>query len=74
MNVTATELKSNLGKYLNMAGSEDVLISKNGSPVAKLTRAHASRADDMRSLFGILPSNVTLEDARKARGEEKWGL
>lgn len=75
MNVTATELKSNLGKYLAIAGEEDVLISKNGRAVAKLTAPHrASRADEMRSLFGILPSDVTLEDAREAREEQSWGL
>ena len=60
MNVTATELKSNLGKYLAMAKSEDVLISKNGAPVAKLTRPCGSRVDEMCSLFGILPSSVTI--------------
>ena len=37
MQVTATEFKANLGHYLDLAATEDVLISKNGNPVARLT-------------------------------------
>jgi prevent-host-death family protein len=36
MIVTATELKTNLGKYLTLAAGEDVLITKNGRGIAKL--------------------------------------
>lgn len=74
MVVTATELKSNLGRYLEMAGHEDILISKNGHPIAKLTSPHGNRGDAMKSLFGILPSSVTVDDARAIRVEEKWKL
>ena len=37
MSVTATELKMNLGKYLMLAETEDVFITKNGKVIAKLT-------------------------------------
>lgn len=30
MSITATELKMNLGKYLLLAESEDIFITKNG--------------------------------------------
>ena len=30
MSITATELKMNLGKYLQLAESEDIFITKNG--------------------------------------------
>jgi len=36
--ITATELKSNLGLYLERAAVEEILISKNGKPVAVLTK------------------------------------
>ena len=74
MTVTATELKQNLGRYLQLAATEDVLISKNGTPVARLTSPTASQAERMRSLFGILPATVTVQEARAIREEEKWGL
>ena len=30
MSITATELKSNLGKYLLLAATEDIFITRNG--------------------------------------------
>ena len=74
MVVTATELKSNLGHYLELAQNEDILISKNGNTVAKLCNPFADRAQAMKSLFGILPKEATVDDARAIRAEEKWGL
>lgn len=74
MTVTATELKSNLGHYLEAAALEDIIISKNGKPIARLTSPEPSRVERMQALFGILPSSVTVDEARAIRGEEKWGL
>ena len=74
MTVTATELKSNLGHYLEAAALEDIIISKNGKPIARLTAPEPSRVERMQALFGILPSSVTVDEARAIRGEEKWGL
>ena len=38
MEITATELKKNLGKYLELADKEDVLITKNGKIIARLVK------------------------------------
>ncbi len=64
MSITATELKSNLGKYLLLAATEDIYITKNGKVVAKLSNPHQDRVDIAKSLFGILPADVTLEEAK----------
>lgn len=37
MSITATELKKNLGKYLLLAETIDIFITRNGKVVAKLT-------------------------------------
>ena len=37
MSITATELKSNLGKYLMLAATEDIFVTKNGKVVAKIS-------------------------------------
>ena len=74
MVVTATELKSNLGRYLELAEHEDILISKNGRTVAKLSNPNAERGAAMKSLFGILPPQVSVDDARAIRAEETWQL
>ena len=42
MSVTATEFKMNLGKYLMLAETEDVFITKNGKVVAKLANPNAN--------------------------------
>ena len=67
MSITATELKMNLSKYLVLAQTEDVYITRNGKVVAKLTNPFQDRVDTAKSLFGILPQDMTLEDARKER-------
>lgn len=70
MSITATELKTNLSKYLIMASTEDVYITQYGKIVAKLTNPFQSRVEIAESLFGILPQTMTLEEARKERLDE----
>ena len=67
MSITATELKMNLGKYLMLAEKEDIYITKNGKVIAKLTNPFQDRVDMAKSLFGILPADITLEEAREER-------
>lgn len=67
MSITATEFKENLGKYLAIAQTEDVYISKNGKIIARLTEPFSTRVDDVRSLFGIIPDDITPEEAREER-------
>lgn len=65
MSITATELKSNLGKHLLLAATEDIFITRNGKVVAKLSNHYQDRVDIAKSLFGILPADVTLEEAKE---------
>ena len=67
MSVTATELKNNLGKYLLLSATEDVFITKNGKVVAKLTSPYENRVQTARSLFGILPREADIDEARRER-------
>ena len=67
MSITATELKLNLGKYLLMAATEDVYITRNGKTVAKLTAPYQNKLDPVNDLFGSVPDTMTLEEARKER-------
>ena len=67
MSVTATELKNNLGKYLLLSATEDVVITKNGEVVAKLTSPYENRVQTARSLFGILPREADIDEARRER-------
>ncbi|MBO4653221.1 MAG: type II toxin-antitoxin system prevent-host-death family antitoxin [Lachnospiraceae bacterium] len=65
--ITATELKQNLGKYLLLAETEDVYISKNGRIVAKLSNPYVDKIALVESLVGIIPADITLEEAREER-------
>lgn len=67
MSITATDFKVNLGKYLFLAETEDIYIAKNGKVIAKLTNSYQNRVDIANSLFGILPTDITLEEAREER-------
>jgi len=67
MSITATELKMNLGKYLLLAEKEDIFITRNGKVVAKLTNPYQDRVETAKSLFGIIPSDITLEEAKEER-------
>lgn len=70
MSITATELKMNLGKYLLLSQTEDIYITKNGKVVAKLTNPNQDRVDIAKYLFGIIPADVTVEEAREERLSE----
>ena len=70
MSITATEFKENLGKYLKLAMTEDIIISKNGKPVARLTNPYENRVKDMVSLFGILPHGTDADKERAERLKE----
>ena len=67
MYITATELKSKMGKYLEIAAKEEIIIVKNGKKVAKLTPATEDKVEVAKSLFGILPNDASLEEAREER-------
>ena len=67
MSITATELKKNLGKYLEISIREDVYITRNGKVIAKLTNPYQDRVEIAQSLFGILPKDADLKEARAER-------
>lgn len=67
MSITATEFKKNLGKYLLLAETVDIFITRNGKVVAKLTNPNQDRVNRAESLFGILSDGRTLEEAKKKR-------
>ena len=70
MSITATELKANLSKYLLLSATQDIIITRNGKVISKLTNPFQERVDVAKSLFGILPADITLEEAQKERLEK----
>lgn len=69
MIVTATEFKTNLGKYLELAVSQDIFITKNGKNIARLTSPSANKLAVLDNLVGIVPQDDGLDE--KAIREER---
>ena len=68
MQITATELKLNLGKYLNLVHIEDIFITKNGKVTAKLVNPNVSQVD---YLSGVLKGKVSEDVNRHSLREER---
>ncbi len=68
MRVSATEFKMNMGKYIERAAVEDIIITRNGKDVALLTNVESKKKDAIKSLRGILKGiDVTREQIREER-------
>ena len=68
MQVTATEFKLNLGRYLDLVLTEDIWISKNGKTIAKLVNPNVSAVD---SISGILKGKIPADTDRHSLKEER---
>ena len=69
MVVTATEFKTNLGKYLEIVIEEDILITKNGKVIAQLSKPQFNKLAAIRSIVGIADneSGVSLDEIKEER-------
>jgi prevent-host-death family protein len=76
MQVALSDLKVNVGKYVDLAETEDVVITKYGKPAAKIIRFDKEpwymkkmpeKITSVEQLFGTLPNDIDLEDVRNER-------
>lgn len=67
MKVSVAEFKSGIDHFLELAGEEEIIITKDGKYFVKITPATESFAEYLTSLRGILPETVTLEEAHEER-------
>ena len=62
MIVTAMEFKTHLGKYLGMAASRDIFITKNGKNIARLTSPVVNKLVLLNNLIGIVPEDQSMDE------------
>ena len=75
MIVTSTDFKMNLGRYLELAAKEDIVITKNGKRIAKLVADEEDLVSIAKSLFGIaLDSQITDDQIKTERMKERYGI
>lgn len=68
MTITATELKNNLGKYMQLAANEDIYITKNGHVIVKLSNPNKDKVEILDNLVGAAGDvKDSLEDIREGR-------
>ncbi|MCL1922969.1 MAG: type II toxin-antitoxin system Phd/YefM family antitoxin [Propionibacteriaceae bacterium] len=67
MIVTATQFKQNLGRYLDLAASEDVYITRHGREAVRVTGPASERVALLDYIAGIARSNTSLDEARAER-------
>ncbi|MEW6540359.1 MAG: type II toxin-antitoxin system prevent-host-death family antitoxin [Bacillota bacterium] len=68
MRVSATEFKMNMGKYIERAAVEDIIITRNGKDVALLTNVEGKKKDALKSLRGIIKgAELTCGQIREER-------
>ena len=68
MQITATEFKLNLGKYLNLVLTEDIWITRNGKMVAKMVNPNVPSVD---AISGVLAGKVSADTDRHSLREER---
>jgi len=76
MLIALSDLKVNVGKYVDLADTEDVIITKYGKPAAKIIRYNKEpwylkklpdKITSVDNLFGTLPDDIDLDDVRTER-------
>ena len=67
MKVSVAEFKTEIDRYLELVGEEEIVLTKDGRNIAKITPEAESLSSVIRSLRGILPETATLEEAHEER-------
>ena len=67
MSVTATEFKTNFGKYLELIAKEDIFITRNEKTIAKVVNPQISAVDSLRGMLKDVPADLDLDSVREER-------
>lgn len=67
MIVNSSDFQNNVGKYLDLASGQDIVITRNGAPVARLVGAEKTISFLSDKLVGILPQDIDLGKEKTER-------
>jgi antitoxin (DNA-binding transcriptional repressor) of toxin-antitoxin stability system len=70
MVITATEFKTNFGKYLDMLSQEDIFITRNGKTIAKVINPQVSAVNSIRGILKTAPTDLDTKSIREERLEK----
>lgn len=60
--ITATELKKNLGKYMQLGQTEEIEVTNRGKVVFYITPERVKLIDRVEKMFGTLPREAYYDD------------
>ena len=72
--ITATELKNNLGYYMELSSQEDIYVTKNNKVITVLTNSERHRLqliDEISGSFGKVDENVDYDEILRKAITEK---
>ncbi|MBE6133800.1 MAG: type II toxin-antitoxin system Phd/YefM family antitoxin [Erysipelotrichaceae bacterium] len=58
--ITSTELKNNYGKYIKLAETEKIEVTKRGVVVFTMVPKRYELGEKLKSYFGILPKEASI--------------
>lgn len=70
MIITTTQLKEDIKKYFEIAQSEDVLVTKNGKVLVKISNPYINKLEEVKKLRGSIKGNWTKEKIKEERAKE----
>lgn len=72
MTITATEFKTNFGKYLDLVSREDIYVTKNGNIVGVFS---SKQSKDILALRGVLKGfDYDKKKVKEEMISEKWNF
>lgn len=72
MTISTTEFRNNLGKYLSLSQTEDVLITHNGKVVSKLTNPFANQGESIKRQPKLITRDTMSKDEFDVMMEEGY--
>ncbi len=67
MVISSTEVQNNFKKYVEMASGQEIIITQNGVPIARLVGIHNTPTFLADSLVGIVPRDIDESEAKMER-------
>ena len=71
MIVNSTEVQNNFGKYLDLATQQEIVITKNGQPVARLMGVEKTASFLSDRLVGLIPDDIDEDGLKSERLQQQ---
>ena len=67
MIASSTEVQNNFGKYLDMVSGQEIIITRNGTAIARLVGIKQKDKSLSEQLRGIIPSDIDEKAIKEER-------